>query len=154
MQLFNYFLSQDSLVDEALWPSEWTTEQWTEKKQKYTWLFCQNGLLECTTFFEVSNLKTFKSRDLELSNELSSYKISGGASLKKETRLASLRNKIKKHVSSKAHTTAFSYIIQKEANVLSKQLEVSSFNVNKSTISIFRTAYYIAKSNCPLNDHF
>lgn len=126
-----------------------------KKTQKDTWLFCKDGLLGCTTCYEVRNLKTFKSRDFELSKEWSSCKISGGTAVEKETRLAILRNQIKKHRSSKAHITAFSFITQKEAiNVLSKQLEESAFIKYASTASIFRTVYYIPKSNRPLNDHF
>ncbi|KAL4148664.1 hypothetical protein QTP88_002837 [Uroleucon formosanum] len=130
-----------------------SAEQWAQKKEKHTWLFCQNGLLGGKTCFEVSCLKTFKSRDFEISKEWSSCQISGGT-MNKVTRLAILCNKIRKHSSSKAHKTAFSFITQKEENVLSKQLEKSAFIKNKSTTSVFRTAYYIAKCNRPFNDHF
>jgi len=140
--------NNNSEIVTMLWPSDWSSEQWAEKKkQKYTWLHCQNGLLGCTTCFEVSNLKTFKSRDFEISKEWSSSQINGGNSIKKETRLASLRNKIKRHTSSKAHKTAFDFIMQKEEKVLSKQFEKSAFVKNQSTTLIFRTAYYIAKFN-------
>lgn len=74
--------------------------------------------------------------------------------MNKVTRLTILRNKIRKHSSSKAHKTAFSFITRKEENVLSKQLEKSAFIKNESTTLVFRTAYYIAKSNHPFNDHF
>jgi len=146
--------NNDSEIVKILWPSDWSAEQWAEKKQKYTWLHCQNGLLGCTTCSEVSNFKTFKSQDFEISKEWSSCQINGGNSIKKETRLASLRNKIKRHTSSKAHKTAFHFIMQKEENVLSKQFEKSAYVKNQSTTLIFRTAYYIAKFNRPFNDHF
>jgi len=74
--------------------------------------------------------------------------------MNKVTRLTILRNKIRKHSSSKAHKTAFSFITRKEENVLSKQLEKSAFIKNESTTLVFRTAYYIAKCNRPFNDHF
>ncbi|XP_022173984.1 E3 SUMO-protein ligase KIAA1586-like [Myzus persicae] len=122
--------NNDSEIVKILWPSDWSAEQWAEKKQKYTWLYCQNGLLGCTTCSEVSNFKTFKSQDFEISKEWSSCQINGGNSIKKETRLASLRNKIKRHTSSKAHKTAFHFIMQKEENVLSKQFEKSKIVTN------------------------
>ena len=64
-----------------LWPLDWSAEQWAQKKEKHTWLFCKNGLLGCKTCFEVSCLKTFKSRDFEISKEWSSCQISGGTSI-------------------------------------------------------------------------
>jgi len=66
----------------VLWPLDWSAEQWAQKKEKHTWLFCKNGLLGCKTCFEVSCLKTFKSRDFEISKEWSSCQISGGTSKK------------------------------------------------------------------------
>lgn len=146
-------MTENSEVVGVLWPLDWTSEQWAAKKQKYTWLFCQNGLLGCKTCFEVSNFKTFKSREFEISKEWSLCQINGGTNIKKVTRLANLRNKIKRHNSSKAHKTAFSFITQKEENVFPKQLEKSAFIKNESTTLIFRTAYYIAKYNRPFNDH-
>lgn len=99
-------------------------------------------------------IKSFKSQDLEISKEWSSCQIKESESIKKETRLASLRNKIKRHCSSKAHNEALSILTQKESNILSKQFEKSAHKLHNSTLLVFRTAYYLAKNNRPFNDHF
>lgn len=91
---------------------------------------------------------------MEISPEWSECKISGGKSNKKETRLSVLRNKIKKHLSSTAHQTACTIIIDKETDVLTKQFECNSYKIHKSTEIIFRTAYFIAKNNRPFDDHY
>lgn len=50
---------------------------------------------------------------IEISKEWAECKIDGGIKINKKTRLAILRNKIKKHFSSKSHITASSIISEK-----------------------------------------
>ncbi|VVC42470.1 Hypothetical protein CINCED_3A015440 [Cinara cedri] len=85
--------NNNSEIVKMLRLSDWSSEQWAEKKQKYTWLHCQNGLLGCTTCFEVSNLKTFINGDFEISKEWSSCQINGGNALKKKLDLLAFRRK-------------------------------------------------------------
>lgn len=81
----------------------------------------------------------FKQRGVEI---LPECKISGGKSSIKETRLSILHNKIKKHLSSTAHQTVCTTIIDKETNVLTNK----TIEIHKSTKMVFRTAYFIAKN--------
>lgn len=86
--------------------------------------------------------------------EWTSCQIDGGGNAKKNTRLAVLRNKTKKHSFSKVHRTAFSVATEKESNKLTQHFEETTDILNKSTYSVFRTAYFIAKYNRPFDDYF
>jgi hypothetical protein len=88
-----------------------------------------------------------------MAKEWTNCQIDSGDNPKKITRLAILRNKIKKHSSSKAHTIAFNVATEKETNSLIKNFEDTENKINKSTHLVFRTAYYIAKYNLPFDDH-
>lgn len=92
---------------------------------------------------------------IEISKEWTECKVDGGINKNKKTRLAILRNKIKKkHFSSKSHVSASLVINEKEKNYMSKLLEQNDSKVYESTNSIFRTAYFLAKCNRPFDDHF
>lgn len=107
----------------------------------------------CSVCQEVKNITKFKHRGVEISSEWSECKITGGKNYKKETRLSVFRNKIKRHVSSMAHKTACSIIINKESDILTKQFENNAYKIHKSTETIFRTVYFIAKNIRPYDEH-
>jgi len=56
---------ENSEVVGVLWPLDWSAEQWTQKKEKHTWLFCQNGLLGCKTCFQLNGLKHLRVETLK-----------------------------------------------------------------------------------------
>lgn len=114
---------------------------------------CFNNKLGCSICKEFAEFKSFKSHNIEMAKEWTNCQIDSGDNPKKITRLAILRNKIKKHSSSKAHTTAFNVATEKETNSLIKNFEDTENKINKSTHLVFRTAYYIAKHNRPYDDH-
>ena len=65
--------------------------------------------------------------------------VDSGYHLNKKTRLASLRNKIKRHVESSAHTFACSIKKDKESEAITKSFE-DELNRNKdSNECVFRT---------------
>lgn len=113
-----------------------------------------DGKIGCSFCRDIGCITKFKNRAVENSSEWANYKISGGKSNKKETRLSVIRNKIKRHVSSMAHKTASDLTIIKESDILTKQFENNAYKIYKSTETIFRTAYFIAKNNRPYDDHF
>ncbi|XP_050064565.1 E3 SUMO-protein ligase KIAA1586-like [Aphis gossypii] len=44
------------------WPSDWSYDQWIEKKNKYPWLIYSDGKIGCEYCKSVDTLKTFKSK--------------------------------------------------------------------------------------------
>lgn len=136
----------DKVIQET-WAPEWSEDQWIEKKDKYTWLMSQNKKIRCRICKEFDDFKSYKNQNIEMAKEWTSCQIDGGENIKKKIRLSLLRNKMKKHSTSKAHMTAVKIATEKESNKLIKNFEETAYNVNKTTISIFRTAYYIAKRN-------
>lgn len=115
---------------------------------------CHNGKIGCSNCQKFSNIHNSNNSAFEISPEWSLSLISGGTSNNKKTRLSVLRNKIRKHVTSSAHKCATNILIERESDKLKNQFENSSYKVHKSTLSVFKTAYYIAKNNRPYNDHF
>jgi len=75
------------------------------KKAKYPWLMCFNNKLGCSICKEFAEFKSFKSHNIEMAKEWTNCQIDSGYNPKKLIRLAISRNKIKKHSSSKAHTS-------------------------------------------------
>lgn len=89
-----------------LWPSEWTYNQWIQKKDRYPWLICDDGKIGCLYCKNVGELKTCKSQGVEISTEWSQINVDGGTNSKLVTRLSILRHKISRHNRSKAHNFA------------------------------------------------
>ena len=135
------------------WPPVWSLEQWLERKSKHPWLICLEQKLGCIFCREVGCLKTFKKQGVELSKEWISCMVDSGKHSNKKTRLASLRNKIKRHAESSAHLFACSVKKDKESEMLSKSFEGQLSKNQDSNEYVFRTAYFIAKHNRPFDDH-
>jgi len=135
------------------WPSDWSYDQWVEKKNKYPWLICSDGKIGCEYCKSVDTLKTFKCKGVEISNEWCLTKIDGGSNTIKSTRLTNLRHKILKHKKSKAHIETEKISQQKSSNLLSKAFQTGQSNFYETTQKFFRTAYYISKYNRPYDDH-
>ncbi|CAI6367147.1 unnamed protein product [Macrosiphum euphorbiae] len=132
----------------------WTFDQWIEKKSRYPWLFCSKQKIGCEYCKEIGTLKTVKKRGVEISKEWSMCTVDEGNHLKKQTRLANLRNKVKKHSDSFAHQHAYEIKKEKESEKIVKNFEAKLHKNHVNTEYIFRTAYYIAKYNRPFDDHF
>ncbi|KAL4082353.1 hypothetical protein QTP88_030035 [Uroleucon formosanum] len=136
-----------------LWPSEWTYNQWIQKKDRYPWLICDDGKIGCLYCKNVGELKTCKSQGVEISTEWSQINVDGGTNSKLVTRLSILRHKISRHNRSKAHNFALNISREKTHSKLSTSFETSTSKHYQSTIKIFRTVYFIAKNNRPFDDH-
>ena len=67
--------------------------------------------------------------------------------------MASLRKKIHKHKLSKSHIQAVAILKNRSEKQLDSSLLVAQEKITSSTMSVFRTAYYIAKRNKPFTDH-
>lgn len=81
-------------------------------------LISHNRKLGCRVCKDFADFNSFKSYNIVIAKEWISCQVDGGENSKKETRLALLRNKIKKHNSSEAHKTAFNVSIEKNADNL------------------------------------
>ncbi len=69
------------------------------------------------------------------------------------TSLASLRNKIRRHETSRAHEIAQELTEKGGQDVLGNLVRTVSETVLAETDAVFRTAYYLAKMNRPFTDH-
>jgi len=69
------------------------------------------------------------------------------------TSLASLRNKIRRHETSKAHKIAQELTEKGRQDLLGNLVSSMSETVFAETDAVFRTAYYLAKMNRPFTDH-
>ena len=73
--------------------------------------------------------------------------------ISQEAKLASLRKKIFKHMHSDAHIKAKDILIQQKNSSMSAHLGIMNMKYLESTKRVFRTSYYIAKNDRPLNDY-
>ncbi|XP_028437610.1 E3 SUMO-protein ligase KIAA1586 [Perca flavescens] len=69
------------------------------------------------------------------------------------TSLSVLRNKVRKHVLSKAHTQAVKVAEQPKEAAIENAVETMTESYMKETEAVFRTAYHLAKKNRPFSDH-
>jgi hypothetical protein len=93
-----------------------------------------------------------KTKGVHLSSEWMSCKIDSEAT-DRSKQLSALRGKIKQHVESNAHLAAERIHQQSKQNIIAKSVNKLSDKLISSTEKIFRTVYYIAKSNRPFSDH-
>lgn len=77
-----------------------------------------------------------------------------GNHITKQTRLANIKNKVKKHSDSFAHQYAYDIKKEKESEKIVINFEVNLHKNHVNTEYIFRTGYYIAKYNRPFDNHF
>jgi len=107
----------------------------------------------CTICIAANALGPLKEKGVCLSHEWCTYNIESSVTESRVTQLSSLRMKIKKHVDSKAHILAVQINQDMNKEVLKKRFTVVDSAVDKETEAVFRTAYYLAKSNRPFSDH-
>ncbi|VVC32500.1 Hypothetical protein CINCED_3A015589 [Cinara cedri] len=120
--------SSEADCQDSLWLSEWTSVQWTEKKEKFKGLYCTDGKIGCDICRKVSKLKT--PQKIEISQEWVTCEIDGGTNTNKKTCLTVLKNKLKKHFESNAHKSAVQILDNKDKNMLSKLMEENDYQIN------------------------
>ncbi|KAJ3586049.1 hypothetical protein NHX12_012450 [Muraenolepis orangiensis] len=87
-----------------------------------------------------------------MSEEWVHFKIQSSDS-SRSTSLASLRNKIRRHETSRAHKIAQELTEKGGQDLVGNLVRAVSETVFAETDSVFRTAYYLAKMNQPFTDH-
>ncbi|KAK1887604.1 E3 SUMO-protein ligase KIAA1586 [Dissostichus eleginoides] len=89
---------------------------------------------------------------VSMSEEWVHFKIQSSDS-SRSTSLASLRNKIRRHETSRAHKIAQELTEKGGQDLVGNLVRAVSETVFAETDSVFRTAYYLAKMNQPFTDH-
>lgn len=100
----------------------WNFDQWIEKKSKYPWIFCSKNKIGCEYCKEIGTLNTVKKKGVEISKEWSMCTVDEGNHQIKQTRLANIKKKVKKHSDSFAHQ--YAYEIKKNKKNLIKLLNI------------------------------
>jgi hypothetical protein len=88
-----------------------------------------------------------------ISDEWARCEISSVSSGDREVQLTSLRKKINKHFNSKAHSIATEIKYVQKKNAITDSCKQLIKQNKKKTESVFRTAYYLTKSNRPFTDY-
>ena len=83
-----------------------------------------------------------------------SFKIQCSGTSDRQTALASYRNKIRRHETSRAHEIAQELTEKGRRDQLGNIVRTMSETVLAETDAVFRTAYYLAKMNRPFTDHY
>jgi len=130
-------------------PICWTSEQYHRFKKDNTWLFCNLGKLGCSICRDFLNVC---GRDVSVSREWSMCEVEpyGATRAAQQT---SLRKKMHLHRASAAHNNAESALHSQEEELLSAAVANQLKQQHEETCRVFRTAYYVAKSDRPYTDH-
>uniref|UniRef100_A0A3Q1CEZ2 Uncharacterized protein n=1 Tax=Amphiprion ocellaris TaxID=80972 RepID=A0A3Q1CEZ2_AMPOC len=132
-------------------PSIWTKEQYHQFKDKNEWLFAKNGMLGCTLCHNVKDLGVMSSRGVNIAANWAEGKICLFGQTR-EIQLTSLRKKIHEHKNSLAHKEADKILQTAKKDILMNINATSQEFAFETTARVFRTAYYVAKSNKPFTD--
>ncbi|XP_028410502.1 E3 SUMO-protein ligase KIAA1586-like [Dendronephthya gigantea] len=132
-------------------PTIWTDKMWHEKQQLYPWLQCKNGKLGCSFCISAKDLGPHRTQGRYLSTEWQATSVTYYGN-SQEARLTSLRKKIYKHLNSDAHKQAEEMVNQKKKNIMPVHIDVMNTEWLDTTKRVFRTSYYIAKNDRPLNN--
>ncbi|XP_031347247.1 E3 SUMO-protein ligase KIAA1586-like [Photinus pyralis] len=137
------------------YPSIWSADQYKNFSDKNPWLEVGEGKLGCKLCREVNvkGLGVLKEQGVYLSAEWCECRVGPSLNEKRSTQLSNLRVKLKKHGESKAHQMAQEIKKQSEKHVVEELLRKESEEANDATAKIFRTVYYLAKSDRPFSDH-
>lgn len=142
-----------TVADKIDKPSIWTEEMWREKQQRYPWLMCKNGKLGCDFCLSAKSLAgPHSTQGLHLSSEWQTTNVTYNG-VTQEGRLTSLRKKIYKHVRSQAHIKAKEMVNTQKRNSIPAHVDAMNSKMFDTTKRVFRTSYFIAKKDRPLNDH-
>lgn len=134
------------------WPSIWSVDAWNEKKKKYPFLYCKDGKLGCKACRDVGNLHVFSVPGMSMTVEWVNAEIAPSGKGRAE-QLRSIRKKIFEHKTSLTHNTAEKIIKESENQRIEKVVVKMCADDEELTSKAFRTAYYLAKNDKPLNDY-
>uniref|UniRef100_A0A3B4U872 HAT C-terminal dimerisation domain-containing protein n=1 Tax=Seriola dumerili TaxID=41447 RepID=A0A3B4U872_SERDU len=101
---------------------------------------CFTGCLVCSS---VNSVGINKEQGVSLSIEWMNFEI----------QVSALRNKVRKHALSKAHTQAVKVAEQQNEAAIENAMEAMTESYMRETEAVFRTAYHLAKKNRPFPDH-
>ena len=113
----------------------------------YIVCLCFTGCLVCS---RVNSIAINKEQGVSLSREWMNFESSQAS---RETSLSVLKNKVRKHALSKAHTQAVKVEEQQKEAAIENAVGVMTESYMKETEAVFRTAYHMAKKNRPFSDH-
>lgn len=116
----------------------------------YIVCLCFIGCLVCSS---VNSLGIIKEQGVSLSREWMNFEIQASVQGSRETSLSALRNKVRKHALSKAHSQAVKMAEQQKEAVIENAVAAMTESYMKETEAVFRTAYHLAKKNRPFSDH-
>ena len=132
-------------------PSCWNRKMWLDKKHSHPWLICVNHKLGCSTCKELPSLGVDATKNIHLSHEWQSVTVSA-CGKSKEKQLMSLRNKIRRHSQSKAHTQARKIKLQASKETIESSIATMNKSHFSATEKLFRIAYKIGKTGRPFTD--
>lgn len=134
-------------------PQCWNDEQLRYFLNEYTWIFFNSGKLGCTICRDVYKDANCKS---DVAGSLSLGWVEGTVAVygeNKSKQNASLRRKLYKHKNSKNHCYATELLSKREKESLRSSVTLQQEHKFDECCKIFRTAYYVAKSDRPYSDH-
>ncbi|CAB1346481.1 unnamed protein product, partial [Coregonus sp. 'balchen'] len=135
------------------WPDLWSAKQTEDFKSKNPWLGSKNKKLGCLVCSSVNSIGIDKEQGVSLSREWMNFEIQVSGQGSRTTSLSILRNKVRKHALSKAHTQAVKVAEQQKEAAIENTVETMTESYMKETEAVFRTAYHLAKKNRPFSDH-
>ncbi|XP_039676145.1 E3 SUMO-protein ligase KIAA1586-like [Perca fluviatilis] len=141
-------LNQDINND---WPDLWSAKQTEDFKSKNPWLGSKNKKLGCLVCSSVNSIGIDKEQGVSLSREWMNFEIQVSGQGSRTTSLSVLRNKVRKHALSKAHTQAVKVAEKQKEAAIENAVETMTESYMKE--AVFRTAYHLAKKNRPFSDH-
>ncbi|CAB1322938.1 unnamed protein product [Coregonus sp. 'balchen'] len=110
------------------------------------------GCLVCSSVNSIGIDKE-QGQGVSLSREWMNFEIQVSGQGSRTTSLSILRNKVRKHALSKAHTQAVKVAEQQKEAAIENAVETMTESYMKETEAVFRTAYHLAKKNRPFSDH-
>ncbi|XP_041845659.1 E3 SUMO-protein ligase KIAA1586-like [Melanotaenia boesemani] len=135
------------------WPDLWSAKQTEDFKSKNPWLGSKNKKLGCLVCSSVNSIGINKEQGVSLSREWMNFEIQVSGHESRTTSLSVLRNKVRKHALSKAHSHAVKVAEQQKEAAIDNAMETMTESYMKETEAVFRTAYHLAKNNRPFSDH-
>ncbi|XP_069490039.1 E3 SUMO-protein ligase KIAA1586-like [Ambystoma mexicanum] len=138
-------------AEAAALPDCWNTKQWSYFKKEYQWIFLNAGHVGC---FSCRTVKASGAsiHGMRFSTEWAEGKV-GPSGAAKYVRQKQLRKKIMEHKASAAHTFAVDANKHKQKRTVVEAVQQCNANHLDATCRVFRTAYYLAKNDCPFTDH-
>ena len=135
-------------------PQCWTDELYVKFREEYAWLFFNNGKLGCKVCKQINKIGQ-TSRQVWVLR----CRICGWPAKLDHTKIQKLNDrhhfgkKIHIHRKSKGHVAAVNALRDRHDEMLPSNIAAQNSNQFSQTCAVFRTAYYIAKSDRPYYDY-